>query len=373
MKKMDDGARFRANWEEELNSAHLYRALAGQEQNPKLSELYGRLAAAEESHAAAWAEKLEDTGAAVPTFEPSLRTRILIALTRRFGAETILPLLAARETAATSDYGQQPEAAGMVPTERSHARLLQQIGAGREGMPGSVLARIEGRHRVGSGNALRAAVLGASDGLLSNFNLIMGVAGAELSGRSILLTGCAGLLAGAASMALGEWISVQSSRELYEKQIRTEAEEIESAPEEEAEELALIYQSRGMDEESARLLAGRIMADRENALSTLVREELGIDPEELGGSAWEAAITSFLLFAAGAAIPVVPYAFLGGTAAFVASAGASAAGLFLVGGAISLFTGRSMLYSGGRQLLFGLAAAAVTFFIGRLAGITLAG
>ncbi len=374
MKKTSDIDRFRANWEEELNSALLYRALADQESNPKLAELYRRLAAAEEGHAAAWGERLKACGATVPEFKPRLGARILIALARRFGAETIVPLLSARETMATSDYGEQPEAAGMVSTERSHARLLRQMAAGgQEGMPGNVLARIEGRHRGGRGNALRAAVLGASDGLLSNFNLIMGVAGAELSGRNILLTGFAGLLAGAASMALGEWISVQSSRELYEKQIRTEREEIESAPEEEAEELALIYQSRGMDEEAARLFAGQIMADREHALATLVREELGIDPEDLGGSAWEAAVTSFLLFALGAVIPVIPYLMLSGTAALIASAAASAVALFLVGCAITLFTGRSPLYSGARQLLFGLAAAGATFLIGRLAGICLAG
>ncbi len=374
MKKISDIDRFRANWEEELNSALLYRALADQESNPKLAEIYRRLATAEEGHASTWAGKLEASGATVPRFKPSLRTRLLLALAKRFGAEAILSFLSAQETAATSDYGTQPEAAEMVPTERSHARLLRQMAAGgQEGMPGSVLARIEGRHRGGRGNALRAAVLGASDGLLSNFNLIMGVAGAELSGRNILLTGFAGLLAGAASMALGEWISVQSSRELYEKQIRTEAEEIESAPEEEAEELALIYQSRGMDEEVARNFAERIMADRENALATLVREELGIDPEDLGGSAWEAAITSFLLFAVGAVIPVIPYLMMSGRPALFASATASAAGLFLVGCAITLFTGRSMLYSGARQLFFGLAAAGVTFSIGRLAGIWLGG
>ena len=220
---------------------------------------------------------------------------------------------------------------------------------------------------------MRAAVLGASDGLLSNFNLVMGVAGASLSGRSILLTGCAGLLAGAVSMALGEWISVQSSRELYRKHIETEREEIENAPEEELEELVLIYQARGMEEGDARKFAARIMADRENALETLVREELGVDPQELGGSAWEAAFTSFLLFAAGAVIPVLPFAVLEGAAAIAASAVLSAAGLFVVGAAITLFTGRSLWYSGLRQVAFGLAAAAVTFGIGRLAGVVLGG
>lgn len=365
---------YRANWDEELNSALLYRTLARLDPNPKLAEVYRRLAEVEEAHATAWEEKLTAAGITLPAFRPALRTRLLIWLAARFGAGVVLPALAAKEVSATGDYGGQAETAAMAATERSHARLLQQIGeTGRGGLAGSALARIEGRHRAAGGNALRAAVLGASDGLLSNFNLIMGVAGAELSGRNILLTGCAGLLAGAISMALGEWISVQSSRELYEKQLRTEAEEIAAMPEEEIEELVLIYQARGMDEETARLFATRIMEDRENALETLAREELGVNPEDLGGSAWEAAITSFLLFAAGAVIPVLPFLLLHGTAAVVTSAVASAAGLFLVGGAITLFTGRSVLYSGSRQVLFGCAAAAVTFLIGRLVGISLAG
>jgi VIT1/CCC1 family predicted Fe2+/Mn2+ transporter len=235
------------------------------------------------------------------------------------------------------------------------------------------VAQIEGRHRTAGGNALRAAVLGASDGLLSNFNLVMGVAGAALSGKAILLTGMAGLLAGAISMALGEWISVQSSRELYQEQVERERDEIASDPEEEVEELVLIYRARGLSEEQARALAERLMGDSATALETLARDELGIDPDELGGSAWEAAGASFLLFAAGAILPVIPYFFLSGTTALVASAGLSTVGLFLIGAAITLFTGRPVLYSGARQVLFGLAAAVVTFSVGKLIGVTIAG
>jgi VIT1/CCC1 family predicted Fe2+/Mn2+ transporter len=240
-------------------------------------------------------------------------------------------------------------------------------------MEGGLLAQFEGRHRTAGGNAMRAAVLGANDGLVSNFSLVMGVAGASLSSSTILLTGLAGLLAGAISMALGEWISVQSSRELYEKQIRIEKEEIAQSPEEEAEELALIYQARGLEEKPARQLATQIMSNRETALATLSREELGIDPEELGGSAWEAAITSFLLFALGAIIPVIPYFFLSGMQAVALSALFSAAGLFAIGAAITLFTGRPVWQSGLRQVLFGMAAAAVTYLIGRLIGVNVAG
>ncbi|HJV66990.1 MAG TPA: VIT1/CCC1 family protein [Geomonas sp.] len=373
---MTDQQRFLRNLEEERNSSYLYRALASHEPSGQMAEVYRRLAEAEESHAALWGKKLAESGARVPAFRPTARTRILAWLARRFGPELVVPTMAAKEDTATTDYVNQPEAAEMIATEQSHARVLRQIGlssASGKGLGGSAVAQLEGRHRMAGGNALRAAVLGASDGLLSNFNLVMGVAGAELAGRSILLTGCAGLLAGAVSMALGEWISVQSSRELYMKHIETEREEIENAPEEEIEELVLIYQARGMEEEIARQVATRIMSDRENALGTLVREELGIDPEELGGSAWEAAFTSFLLFAAGAVIPVIPFVFLKGGAAIAASAALSAVGLFVIGASITLFTGRSIWYSGSRQVAFGLAAAAVTFGVGRLVGVALGG
>ena len=262
----------------------------------------------------------------------------------------------------------------MIAQEQSHARLLRQIGNSMDGgMAGPELARLEGRHRSAGGNALRAAVLGANDGLVSNFSLVMGVAGADLANQTILLTGVAGLLAGAISMALGEWISVQSSRELYQKQIATEREEIEQSPQEETEELALIYQARGLDEAPARQLAQQIMSNRETALQALSRDELGIDPEELGGSAWEAAITSFLLFALGAIIPVIPFLFLSGMTAVAVSALFSAVGLFIIGAAITLFTGRSIWSSGLRQVVFGLAAALVTYLIGRLIGVSIGG
>ncbi|BDV42018.1 hypothetical protein GURASL_09410 [Geotalea uraniireducens] len=369
-----DARRYLANWRDEMNSAELYERLAGFETDANLAELYRRLAAVERRHAAAWAERLEGLGRPVPLFRPSWRTVVLGRLARWLGAAAIVPTLASLEEINSHDYARQRATTEMVSTERSHARLLRQLSqGGGEGMSGSALARFEGRHRAAGGNALRAAVLGASDGLLSNFNLLMGVAGAQLASRSILLTGFAGLLAGAISMALGEWISVQSSRELYQKQLATEREEIATVPEEEVEELTLIYQARGLDEATARSLAGGIMDNQALALEVLARDELGIDPDELGGSAWEAAIASFLLFAVGAIVPVMPYLFLGGIPALVASAAASTAGLFLLGAAITLFTGRSVVASGCRQVLFGLSAAAVTFLVGRLIGVSIAG
>jgi vacuolar iron transporter family protein len=365
--------RYTENLIDERDSAALYKELSKQEANPIIAEVYSRLAATEAKHARSWEKKILESGGVPPEPRISFRTRALMALAKYFGVDFVLPSLVSFEKETSHDYAKQPEAAGMLAAERSHAILLQQLNRTQDGagVEGAVLAKMEGRHRSAGGNALRAAVLGASDGLLSNFNLVMGVAGAEATSNNILLTGLAGLLAGAISMALGEWISVQSSRELYERQIQTEKEEIENDPAEEIEELILIYQARGLSEELARPLATKLLENPETALDTLARDELGIDPEELGGSAWEAALTSFLLFAVGAVIPVIPFFLMTGQAAVITSAGISAVGLFIIGGVTTLFTGRPVLYSGLRQVAFGLLAAATTYSIGRLIGISL--
>ena len=365
--------RYQENLFDERNSAALYKALALQEKNPILADVYNRLAITEEKHAREWEKRILEHGGAVPTTCITMRTKMLIWLAQHFGVDFVLPSLTSIEKNASQGYLKQPEAAGMVGAERSHAILLQQLNVSQQGsgIDGSVLAKMEGRHRSAGGNALRAAVLGASDGLVSNFNLVMGVAGAEVASENILLTGLAGLLAGAISMALGEWISVQSSRELYERQIAMEKEEIETNPEEEIEELVLIYQARGLSEETARPLATNLLSNPATALDTLSRDELGIDPDELGGSAWVSASTSFFLFAVGAILPVIPFFLFTGETAVLVSAGVSAVGLYLVGAVTTLFTGKSVFYSGMRQVMFGLLAAATTYFIGRMIGASL--
>lgn len=377
MSGREDCARYRANLQAELDSATLYRTLAEAEKNADLAEVYRRLAGVEEAHARIWEEKLREAGEPVPERRPGWRIRTLGWLARRFGPSLVLPTIAGMERADVGAYDDQAEAksARLPAQERSHARLLREISVTSAGMEGGTLARIEGRHRAATGgNALRAAVLGANDGLLSNFSLVMGVAGAQLSGSAILLTGLAGLLAGAGSMAMGEWVSVQSSRELYGQQIAVEARELAEAPEEEEEELVLIYRAKGLPEEQARSLASRLMADQSSALDTLSREELGIDPEELGGSAWGAAAFSFVLFALGASVPVLPFVlFADASVAVGASAVLSALALFAIGASITLLTGRSVLYSGGRQVLIGAAAAALTYGLGSLLGVSLGG
>ncbi|MFI4989167.1 MAG: VIT1/CCC1 transporter family protein [Alphaproteobacteria bacterium] len=372
--------RYRANLQGEVDSASLYRALAEAEEDPQLAKVYGRLAAVEEAHATFWRKRLEALGKRLPRLSPSFRTRALAWLARRFGPAFVLPAVNTLERMDSGSYDAQPEAVagGLPQAERSHARILKAIAGDASGemagaMTGSTLARLEGRHRGLGGNALRAAVLGANDGLVSNLSLVMGVAGAALDSRAILITGLAGLLAGACSMALGEWLSVTSSRESYQRQIDKEATELAEVPEEEKEELVLIYQAKGLGEAEAKALAERLMANKDTALDTLVREELGIDPEALGGSAWTAAGTSFLLFAAGAIFPVAPFFVASGWHAVAASLAASAFALVAIGAGTSLFTGRGILLSGLRQLLVGLAAAGVTYGVGRLIGVAIMG
>jgi VIT1/CCC1 family predicted Fe2+/Mn2+ transporter len=357
--------------QDELDTAALYETLAGREQDERLADIYRRLAATERRHADHWIGKLRESGVAVPAHKIGWRARVLIWMARRLGPSTVISLIAQQEQADARKYSTVTDrAAGMDRDEIGHARTLRAI-AGNTGAEGPFIARLEGRHSAAAGNALRAAVLGANDGLVSNLSLIMGVAGANLASREILITGSAGLLACACSMALGEWLSVQSSRELYEKQINVEAEEIRRDPAEEAEELALIYQAKGLTPEHARDVASRLMETEGSALDTLAREELGIDPHELGGSALQAALTSFVLCAVGAIIPLLPFLFLSGHAAVLGSLMASAAGLFGIGAAITVLTGRTVLFSGGRQVAIGLGAAGITFLIGRMIGVSL--
>jgi vacuolar iron transporter family protein len=367
--------RWRASFQEEIEAAALYRAMSEVEGSPEVAEVYRRMATVEEQHAEFWSRKLEAADAPVPPHRLGWRTRALIALGRRFGPGLVLPALMGNERRGTAGYSGRGDAKedAMAAQERSHGRLLGMLAGGGKGLAGSDLARLEGRHRGGGGNTLRAAVLGANDGLCSNLSLVMGVAGANLAPGAIVVTGLAGLLAGASSMALGEWLSVQSSRELYEHQIEIEAEELAAAPEEEAAELALIYQAKGLPEAQARELARAITADYDTALATLAREELGIDPEELGGSAWVAALTSFLLFAGGAIVPLVPFLLLRGTQAVLTSLAAAVVGLFGLGAASTLLTGRSVLLTGFRGVALGLLAAGLTYGIGHLLGVAITG
>lgn len=356
---------------DETDGAALYRLLAEAESDPNLKIIFERMAASEDRHKALWERKLREAGHDVPRFKVSRRVKLLGWLARRFGTGAVSPIVTRMEVNAQAGYDHVPaaESAGLPAEERSHARLFREIGRTRASeSAGQNIAMVEGRHRGGSGNALRAAVLGVNDGLVSSLSLVFGVAGASPGRSVVFLTGVAGLLAGSLSMALGEWISVRSSAESFERQMRIEKEELELLPEEEEAELALIYQAKGIGVEEARQLAHSIIANKETALDTLAREELGMSAGE-SGNAWVAAVTSFLLFAVGASLPVIPWAFFGGPSAAVTSGVLAGLGLFGAGALTTLFTGRGLLYSGARMLVFGLAAAAITFGVGRVIGV----
>jgi VIT1/CCC1 family predicted Fe2+/Mn2+ transporter len=221
----------------------------------------------------------------------------------------------------------------------------------------------------GKSGAIRAAIFGVNDGLVSNLSLIMGVTGASASNRFILLAGVAGLLAGAFSMGAGEYVSMRVQRELFERLLHLEAHELATEPEEEHRELREIYEQKGFPPDLAERAAVVIMKDPKVALETHAREELGLDPNELG-SPWGAATSSFATFSVGAGVPLLPFVFGSGTAATLAAIIGSGVSLFAVGAAMSLLTGRSWSFSGVRMLLIGATAAAITYGVGSLIGVS---
>ncbi len=404
----------------ERDAIVLYDTLASIEKEERRSRAFRTIAGNERRHAEVWANRLREQGANVPPpGPPRLRVRFIMRLARMFGTRAVSDLVQALEGDEEDLYNDQssPEVAAIAADEREHAEIWKRLeesevdgevdGAMAAGnsttnggarttpsdpavagsgaitpAPGRTpaairklapadIARQERWHRTGQSGTLRAVIFGVSDGLVSNLSLVMGIAGAAPEPRFILLAGIAGLLAGAFSMAAGEYISMTSQRELYERQIALERAEMEAMPEEEEAELAAVYRSKGFTHEEAIRIAHRIFSDPETALNTLVREELGLDPTELG-SPWGAAGGSFVAFAVGAVVPVLPYFFGAGELIFLVSLGISLVALFVVGAAVSLLTGRSLLFSGVRQVVIGAAAATVTYLVGRVIGVSIA-
>jgi Uncharacterized membrane protein len=344
-----------ANLRIERDNAALYARLAELTADARLARAYRRIAEGEQTNAAFWESHLREAGAAVPPLRIGLRVRVLGWFAQAFGTEFVMPTVVRLEHA---DHD-------ATPVDRSGHRdhfVSPQLRAARGHS-----------HRAQSGNTLRAAVLGANDGLVSNASLVMGMAGAAASDRAVLLAGLAGLVAGACSMALGEWLSVNSSREFYQAQITERAERLAVAPEDGVRHIAGIYRDKGLGRAEAEHLAEHLAETPRTALDTVVREDLGIDPAELGGSAWSAALSSFCLFAFGAAFAVAPYLFLHGHAAMLGSMAATVVGLVLIGTGTSLFTGRSVLFSIARQFAITVAAAAITYGVGHVLGTVVAG
>ncbi len=341
-----------ASWLHEKESAWLYRQVAAAEPDPHHRRLFEQLAAAAEEQAQRWEQAAQRSGGTpvALAFRPSARARVVARLVRWLGPRALRSVLAAMKLRGLSVYSGPVVAGHDMPT------TLSQVGA---------------RHRGGLGGNLRATVFGVNDGLLANASLVMGIAGASDAPRWVLVTGVAGLLAGALSMAAGEYVSVRSQREMYEYQIALERAEIAEYPQEEAEELALIYAARGMPLSQAREVSQTLLARPEHALDVLAREELGLSQEMLG-SPWGAACASFLSFAFGAAVPLLPFlAGVSGGTAVLAAAVLTATTLFVVGLAISLFTGRQALRGALRMVLIGCAAGLVTYLLGRTLGAAL--
>lgn len=361
------------NIQTEVDASFLYGLLAEKEEDQNVKEVFQQMSEIEKSHALAFLKKTGLNENQMP--KPSGRAKTLRYIGSLIGYDYVLGVLMDTEKSLSNSIGKARKNTGTASSvsDTAHVKILETILESNPKVAGNALSRFEKRHRSVGGNALRAAVLGGNDGLVSNFSLVMGIAGATSGQSEVLLTGLAGLLAGALSMSLGEWISVQSSKELYENQMSLEMDELEVNPEGELKEMALIYRAKGIPQQQAEKMAEEMMSDKASAHRFLVQEELGINVEELKGSAMEAALASFFLFAVGAIIPVIPFFFWGGTKAILFSAGFSAVGLFLIGSAITLFTGKSIWFSGMRQVIFGLLAAAITFGIGRLIGVSVMG
>ncbi len=347
----------------------MYTALAEAERDPERAQIFRDLVGIEMRHAAKWAAMLGLDPASLDPGRRGLKPRLLKLGASVFGTNRVLPVLLRLEADEIDAYAGDPEAADILDEELDHtAKLAAMAGVSMQDV---TLGR-ERAHRVGLGNNLRAGVMGMNDGLVSNLSLVMGVSGGVGDADIVLLAGSAGLLAGAFSMAAGEYVSVRSQRDLYEYQIRQERVEIEENPEEEEEELRLIYRAKGLSDRDARRMAASVMSDPEVALDTMAKEELGLDPGQLG-SPVGAAISSFLAFTAGAIVPLISYILQLGEIAFVLSAVLSGVALFAVGALLGAMTGRHPMWGAARMLLAGGLAAGITYGIGRLIGVAVLG
>ena len=373
----DDPRRFLRYLDAERNASLLYRALAESTDGEQREALL-ELADVEDKHAQHWVDKLTAYGVDIPPAPTVLNAddEQLVRRARSLGLVSVLDTLEQNEGADAGMYDDEPEALPTMPSdEREHADVFRALKGGEpERFPHRERPTKGGEpwHRTDKSGSVRAAVFGVSDGLVSNTALVMGFAGASLGGAIensvVLFAGLAGLLAGAFSMAAGEYVSMASQRDLFKREIDLERQELLEKPEEERLELELIYRAKGLPREQARAVADQIMKDPEIALDTLAREELGLDPGELG-SAWKAAVSSFLSFAIGASVVVVPYALFSGMTAFVLAVILALVSLIVVGGLVGYHSGRGVVFSAGRQVLWGVGAAAVTYLVGSLVGV----
>ncbi|MEO6822822.1 MAG: VIT1/CCC1 transporter family protein [Candidatus Nanopelagicales bacterium] len=363
-----DVDRYLGHVESEREAAALYRGLA-QLSGRTRRGVFTELAEIEDRHAQFWVERLRAEGVTVPAaaeHKIGPRTATLLQTARRHSLDLVLPVIEQDERDGMSTYLHDPDAPEhLVAEEAEHARVL-----GRLLSEPRTAGAEEAWHRNDKSGALRASIFGINDGLVSNTALVMGFAGAATDSTVVLFAGLSGLLAGAFSMGAGEYISMANQREAYEREIALERDEIEFLPADELRELELIYLAKGLGEDEARTVATRVMADKNVALDTMVREELGLDPDDLG-SPWRAAASSFASFALGAMVVVLPYLFLSGTAALLLGISLALLAMIVVGAGMAKLNGRPRLPAIGRQIIVGVAAAGTTYLLGSLIGATL--
>ncbi|HEX9049944.1 MAG TPA: VIT1/CCC1 family protein [Anaeromyxobacter sp.] len=356
---------------DERDGAALYEGLAKYEKDRERARSFLEIAEAERRHADIWKRKLEKEGVALPNDRPSSRVRALVWLARRLGTAAVVPMVLETEAGDAEKYDAQGgEATAIADEERAHRRTVAAMGRGQPTEARELIASRERWHRSsGSAGSIRAAIFGMNDGLVSNLSLILGVAGAGVEPRTVVVTGFAGLLAGAFSMAAGEYTSVASQRDLLTRQVAIERREIEEAPEEEAAELALIFKQKGLSTEQASRTAAELLKNPESALDSLVREELGLDPNELG-SPVGAAVSSFAMFSVGAFLPLVPFLATSGSLAVALSSAIAFIVLAGVGGLVGFLSGTSLWKSAFRMAGLAAVAAGVTYGVGRIFGAT---
>jgi len=367
----EDQKRYRRYLRAEQEAVALYASLLETESHPRRAEIFRELMESEQRHVWHWAEKLGMTSSEVASSRFTFRVRALGFVARILGAVRILPVVLMIEGDDTVMYRGDPEASQVMLEGEEHAKKLRGMKEGKYSIGDFKESSWQGSTASG---AFRAGVLGVNDGLVSNFGLVWGVAGGVVSAKAdseiVLLAGLAGLTAGAFSMAAGEYVSMRAGRDLAEYRIEMEREELRELPEEERQELTLIYELKGLTPSEAENLADRVMQDKDVALDVMVREELGLNPRQLG-SPWSSALSSFLAFACGAIVPVSPYIFLAGSQAFAVSGILSAFALFCVGGVLAFLSAKNAAWGGVRMLLIGVFAALITYSVGSVVGVTL--
>lgn len=360
----DPAAAWRHHLQDEADAAYLYRALAALEQDVHRREIFYRLAAVEDRHTALWRKLLDERGIEAPDVKPSVRARLMVWLARRFGSAWLLPALLREEGQEVKGYlqlyhkSQIPEAketaAVLARESAEHAQTLSRL-TGADGEPW---------HRTSSGGFLRNVVYGFNDGLTANFGLVAGVIGASVELHIVLVSGLAGTIADALSMGASGYLAAKSEREVYAHEIAMEREEIRMMPEVEEEELALLYEAKGIRPERARGMARDVMRDPARALDEKAREELGIAPAH--ATPFREGWVTGLATAVGAFIPVAPFLLLEGRVAIWTAFVIAMLSHFVVGAARSFFTGRGIFRSGMDMFAVGLGVAAVGYVIGDL-------